>query len=126
MRKYRVIGQEEIDGLAARIASLITKEIGHMGHIIAVPDSQSSPFGFGEGLPKRKRLGRKRLGGKSMADWVYENVAMQEFTTTEAVEAISKLIPEWKTSRPVDSIRIALKNDPARFEKLPNGKYRKK
>lgn len=66
------------------------------------------------------------MGGKSMADWIYEKVPMSEFTTKEAVDILKDIIPDWKSARPLDTVRIAMKNDPERFEKIGEGKYKKK
>lgn len=123
MRKYRLIGQEEIEALAVRISLSITKEIQHLGTIITIPDNQPAPFGT-EGHQIKRR--RKRMGGKSMADLIYENVNQPEFTTKEVAEILGGIIPDWKTPRPLDSVRTAMKNDPDRFEKISEGKYRKK
>jgi hypothetical protein len=126
MRKYRIVAQDEIDGLAAKIASLIGKEISRMGQVIAIPDGQSSVFDPGPIGQKRKRSPGKRLGGKSMSDWIYESIDLPEFSTSEAAEILKKIIPDWTNPRATDSIRIALRNDPNRFERLPNGKFKKK
>jgi hypothetical protein len=126
MRKYRIIAQDEIDVLAAKVALLVNKEILRMGQIIAIADGQSSPFDIGVGASKRKRSGGKKFGGKSMSDWIYENVMSPEFTPSEAADILHGVIPDWNNPRAADSIRTALKNDLNRFERLPNGKYRKK
>lgn len=124
MRKYRIIAQDEIDAFASKIAALIAKEIGHMGQVINVPDGQPSLFDAGGGSLKNKKASRKKMGGKSMADWIYENVNSPEFTPSEAADILRGIIPDWDNPRAADSVRTALKNDPKRFERLPNGKYK--
>jgi hypothetical protein len=124
MRKYKIIAQDEIDALAARITSLVIKEIGHMGQVIAIPDGSPSLFESDKKAAKRRRSGK--LGGKSMSDWIYESVSASEFSANEAADILRGTIPDWNNPRAADSIRTALKNDPTRFERLPNGKYKKK
>jgi hypothetical protein len=124
MRKYRVIRQEEMEGLAARISAFAIKEIQRLGTVMTISDSQAALF-ESEGI-KRKRQTRRRMGGKSMADWIYEIVPVEEFTTKEAAEYLEGRVPDWKSSRPLDTIRVAMNNDPVRFEKLGDGKYKKK
>jgi hypothetical protein len=126
MKKYRIIAQDDIDALAERVAAFVAKEVGHMGHLMTMPEASASLFDVHEGAPRRKRQAGKRFGGKSIADWIYESVSMSEFSPSDAAEVLKGLIPDWATPRAVDSIRVALIRNPEKFEKLENGKYKKK
>lgn len=124
MKQYRILDDKQISDMMLRIKELVDacqsflNLLQHAkGSITIEAPSESIEVKEGDKVSVSRRKRPK------IADVIFEHIDEQTFTVREAYLVIKDHI-EFKTTRYIDSIRVALIRDD-RFEEVGKGKYRK-